>query len=460
MVRRKYRSARGRDRDLARRMCRGDASATAEFCRTYLPKLLRFARARVDSEGDADAVVQNVVRGVARDIATYRSDATLLSRLLLICCRELIERDREALARRSLQVHSVAGRGPSGEGDDALIRRVFALSNRDSPAPPRPSRESLQRAEDAFRAALAPVVLRRRRRRLRVVLGCAAAVGALFVAVASRWSVVTLNDSLATVVKSSGPVAIVGRPIDATESRTVHRNELLVTSASGRAALDYAGLDVRVDSGTILRFDGANLILRRGMVYVDSHTHGWWPTPTVHIETPFGSVTDSATQFITHVDSNRMIVAVRRGSVIVRSATRAISLTAGEHHAAIARADVTGRIQVVAAPTFGAFWSWVPTLSRGFVASGHSVGSYLRWLGKEHGYALRYGDSASEMRANVLHLRSDLDLRDLSIEEAADLVSTTTSLDVQPDDLGVLHVTSDGTNGAAESLEAYTASRS
>src|SRR5262245_4322624 len=84
--------ARTRDRALARRMCDGDEAAIAEFCRDYLPRVYRFAAARVRIEADADDVVQNVMRNAARRIETYRGESTLFGWLLQICRRELAKR--------------------------------------------------------------------------------------------------------------------------------------------------------------------------------------------------------------------------------------------------------------------------------------------------------------------------------------------------------------------------------
>ena len=83
---------RSRDRHLARRMCNGDEDAIGYFCREYLPKVYRFALARVRVDSDADDVVQNVMTNAARRIETYRGDATLLTWLLQICRRELSKR--------------------------------------------------------------------------------------------------------------------------------------------------------------------------------------------------------------------------------------------------------------------------------------------------------------------------------------------------------------------------------
>lgn len=84
--------ARTRDRHLARRMCSGDEAAIGAFCREYLPKVYRFALARVRVASDADDVVQIVMANAARRIETYRGEATLLTWLLQICRRELSKR--------------------------------------------------------------------------------------------------------------------------------------------------------------------------------------------------------------------------------------------------------------------------------------------------------------------------------------------------------------------------------
>ena len=83
---------RARDRRLARRMCDGDDAAISAVCREYLPKVYRFALARVRVEADADDVVQIVMRNAARRIETYRGESTLLTWLLHICRHELSKR--------------------------------------------------------------------------------------------------------------------------------------------------------------------------------------------------------------------------------------------------------------------------------------------------------------------------------------------------------------------------------
>src|SRR4051794_34976587 len=198
---------------------------------------------------------------------------------------------------------------------------------RTAPARPRPrrpplNRDVLQRAEQTFRDTLAPIIRRRRQRRLFV--GCAFAAIALAAivldAVDKPLERHNPAEPVAKLVKSTGPIGIVGHPHTPVDSRSIRRNELIVTSSSGRALIDCGGRDIRVDTGTIVRCDGARLVLRRGMVYVDTSGAHWWQMSPLRIDTPFATLIGKGTQFIAQVDSDRLYVAVREGSVIVQSA--------------------------------------------------------------------------------------------------------------------------------------------
>lgn len=78
-----------RDRELARRMLRGEARAMQAFCDEYLPKLNRYAARRMRVVADIDEVVQSTLSQAARRIETYRGEAALLTWLIQICRREI-----------------------------------------------------------------------------------------------------------------------------------------------------------------------------------------------------------------------------------------------------------------------------------------------------------------------------------------------------------------------------------
>ena len=92
-----------RDRRLARRVLGGDERAIKAFCDEHLPKLYRFALARLPTEQDADDVVQVVLSNAARRMETYRGEAPLLGWLYQICRRE-ISKHLEAAARHGTVV--------------------------------------------------------------------------------------------------------------------------------------------------------------------------------------------------------------------------------------------------------------------------------------------------------------------------------------------------------------------
>jgi RNA polymerase sigma-70 factor (ECF subfamily) len=114
-------------------MRRGEDDAIRAFCSEYLPKVYRFALARVRVDADADDVVQSVMINAARRIETYRGDATLLVWLQQICRRELAKR----YARIDRQPHML-----SFGCDDALQMTVEAIEA--SPAD-EPERAALRR---------------------------------------------------------------------------------------------------------------------------------------------------------------------------------------------------------------------------------------------------------------------------------------------------------------------------
>jgi RNA polymerase sigma-70 factor (ECF subfamily) len=124
-------------------MCQGDEVAISSFCKEYLPKVYRFALARVRVAADADDVVQVVMRNAARRIETYRGEATLLTWLLQICRRELSKR------------YARADRQPTHltfDGDDAIRAAVESIEGSEADEPERAALrdEMTQRLRCAF----------------------------------------------------------------------------------------------------------------------------------------------------------------------------------------------------------------------------------------------------------------------------------------------------------------------
>lgn len=78
------------DRDLVRRLLKGDEGAFETFFDVYFPRLYRFAIARLGgNEQAAEEIVQATLCQVVRKLHTFRGEAALFTWLCTFCRREL-----------------------------------------------------------------------------------------------------------------------------------------------------------------------------------------------------------------------------------------------------------------------------------------------------------------------------------------------------------------------------------
>lgn len=319
-------------------------------------------------------------------------------------------------------------------GDDALMRRLLApVGRREAP-----DAAAMQRAEQAFREALAPVVLRRKRSRRRAWLSLAATVvvGIGAVLFTMQPPNRTETGAIATLVTSSGAVELLGDTTALQPAAAIRTGDTLMTGATGRAALHYRGADVRLDVASTVRFDPARLVLERGAIYADTGDPASRTEPPVVIETRFGVLGHTGTQFTARLDADRLTVGVREGTVYVDSGHERRDMTASLHAASVAEVGSSGDIRVRESVPYDNLWSWVADASPGYIVENSSVDAYLQWLGHEHGYSVQYnGNSAAQATSTLLHGEPG----NLSIEDAVAMINATTALEVALD-TGTLRV--------------------
>jgi RNA polymerase sigma-70 factor (ECF subfamily) len=78
------------DRDLVRRLLKGDEAAFESFFDVYFPRLYRFALARLGgNEQVAEEIVQSTLCRVVRKLHTFRGEAALFTWLCTFCRREV-----------------------------------------------------------------------------------------------------------------------------------------------------------------------------------------------------------------------------------------------------------------------------------------------------------------------------------------------------------------------------------
>ena len=79
----------GTDRELVRRMLRGEEGAFDEFFADYFPRLFRFAVLRLRDQNAAEDLVQNSLIAAVRSLGSWRGEASLFTWLCTICRREI-----------------------------------------------------------------------------------------------------------------------------------------------------------------------------------------------------------------------------------------------------------------------------------------------------------------------------------------------------------------------------------
>ena len=322
--------------------------------------------------------------------------------------------------------------------DDDLLRRMFArVGRRDVP-----DAVALDRAEAAFRAALAPTVRRRKRNRMLFVGSLAAALVLVVLATAIFRNQRPAAAIIATVVRELGPVQVLGGVPAAGGATPIRAGQTLVTGATGRAAARYNDVDIRIDIATTVRFEATKLVLTGGAIYVDSGASPVRRSPPVTIETRFGTVSHTGTQFLTRVDPDMLTVSVREGTVFVQTHDARRDLSALRERTSIVEIDASGAVRTRHGLPYGGIWSWAPTVST--LPTGGSLHAYLTWLSREYGYALAYDQPATQTQAENTRLHGDLGA--LALADAIAAVNATTRLHVDVDagvdldDAGTLRV--------------------
>jgi RNA polymerase sigma-70 factor, ECF subfamily len=112
---------------LARRMLAGDEQALDEFFAEYLPRLYRFARARLSGDDDAaEEVVQATMTRAVLKLRTYRGEAAMFTWLCTLCRREIsARRERSGIAQRVSLIDD--------EPDTRATLEALAASTNDNP---------------------------------------------------------------------------------------------------------------------------------------------------------------------------------------------------------------------------------------------------------------------------------------------------------------------------------------
>ena len=303
---------------------------------------------------------------------------------------------------------------------DAIGELVRLAGRRPAPDPAQVSRA---RAE-AHREWARVTARRRWRRSLWSVAGAAVAAGVLFAAGGwlRQWSAVVPGAEIASVHTVAGSIRITSSgesPRTATQAgERIRVGDRIETMAAGRAALAMpGGLSLRLDRATaaVLERDD-RLALVAGAIYVDaapgvSHS-------VLHINTPFGVVRHTGTQFEVRLDRSTLTVRVREGAVAVEASGARWTSQAGE--AVVVTRSAAPRRSVISRS--GPEWNWVSALAQPFRLEGETVPAFLSWVSREQGWSWEYADPSLRARVDRIVLHGSIE--GLTPEEALAVLPT------------------------------------
>jgi hypothetical protein len=233
----------------------------------------------------------------------------------------------------------------------------------------------------------------------------AAAAGVMSVAIIGAWYWNASRTVIVARVASVDGDAILsgaraGTPIP---DSTVLAGQL-IDSRSGRVALAFGALSLRIDRDTRLRLDSPDRVtLLAGNVYVDSG--GVNAFTALSIATPAGDVSHIGTQFLVTVADRVTSVRVREGRVTLETGQAAHEVSAGER----LEVDGTNARLVGAQVAHGSDWEWAAAIAPAFDVENRPLAEFLAWFAREHGWQLAYADATQQTRAQSVRLHGSFE---------------------------------------------------
>ena len=199
----------------------------------------------------------------------------------------------------------------------------------------------------------------------------------------------------------------------------VRTGEWIETDGSARVALRFAeGTSVRLDSGSRARpLSRSAIELQAGAVYVDTGR----PSGDFEVHTPIAIARDIGTQFEVRLIDAALRLRVRSGIVELRAGGRSVSGRGGTEVSFSATDTVTRPIA-----TYGPEWAWTARLAAPLEIEGVALSAFLERIAREHGWRVRYADTALAAEASRIVLHGSV--KGLAPGAALDVAVTTSGL--------------------------------
>jgi hypothetical protein len=271
---------------------------------------------------------------------------------------------------------------------------------------------------------------RRRAIRRRVVFTSAILVAASIVLMIGPFSQrdrrsASLGQPVAVVEQIDGAPQRASGGSDAPTTASLVRNEpirageWIETDASARVALRFSdGTSVRLDAGSRARpLSSSTIELSAGAVYVDTERE----TGRFEVRTAMATARDVGTQFEVRLVDRSVRLRVRTGIVELKDRRRSVSGRAGTEITLSAAGAVSRPIVA-----HGSEWDWTARVSPPLDMEGASMAAFLERVAREHGWIVRYADSALAGEASRIILHGSVS--GLAPSEMVDVAIATSGL--------------------------------
>lgn len=311
--------------------------------------------------------------------------------------------------------------GPD-QSDESIGRLLQAVGSRESP-----STLMTEEVRRAVHEEWRTLVAQRHRRQRVLGYGVAASVVAAAIAVGMSWQLTQAPPAtIGSVARVDGDLEVAldgGRWRSMTTGERVPEGAILRTDAGSRAALDVAGVSLRMDADSVITLSSAHEVaLTAGAVYVDAApAMAQVPLPeTLVIDTSYGSVRHVGTQYEVRSTRDGIEVSVREGLVQIARADRTYAGRAGEQ--LVLRSD--GEPERHAVTAQDPRWQWATAIAPVFDIERRPLVQFLDWVARETGKTIVYASPEVRVRAERLILRGSVS--DLPPEQALAAVLATT----------------------------------
>jgi hypothetical protein len=273
-------------------------------------------------------------------------------------------------------------------------------------------------ARAAIRDEWLATVGRRRRQRSAIGYAMAAAVIlSVFAALNLMRAPTPGAIQLASIVKSVGPVYVLGERAELRETgelASIMSGQTVVTGAGAGLAVAWAGGgSLRLDQNTRVEFtDRESIFLQEGRAYFDSRAAALGAgadrsdSPVLRLRTQLGEMRHVGTQYMVRVDQKGLVVSVREGAVEIDGDYYDHKARSGEQVTLRGRE----RPSVLRIAPAGDDWEWIEQTTPVVDVDGRSLYEFLEWVSRELGLRLAFtGDAETVARDAVL--RGSIDSR-------------------------------------------------